>query len=670
MNITLTIKELENRIKQYQTSYYQGEAEISDAEFDALWDELKKRDPQNVLLQVVGSDLGGVFKKATHIMPMGSQDKAANPEQFTKWATKMLFPNFFVEYKLDGASLELQYKNGVFVKALTRGDGLIGDDISENVKKMKGFIQNLSASTPLFTGGIRAEVIMSHEIYKTHFSDKANCRNAANGIMKRKDGNGCEHLQIICYDALFTGTTAFSSASILPQSEQKTLFFTDTPIDTTQTHSESTIANIQPFKTEPEKLAWLQKMGFTIVHSKLCNTIQEVIEYREEVSQKRESLGFDIDGLVVKSLYPDYEDAKRARPEKQIAFKFGLEQAQSIIRSVIWNESGATYTPVAEFDPVELAGTTVRRASLVNPNTIRSLEVKIGSNVIVTKRGEIIPKIESLAPPNENSLPTTDIIFPTQCGHCGTSLVDEGTRLFCPNTACPKRIHHRLEKWVQVLDIRDFGITLIKRLFSKKRLMSISDIYTLTKQELAQMDGLGEKSAEKIIASIQAKRTVTLAQFIAGFDIEGLGITMIEKLMHAGFTNLESLFALKQESIAEIAGFGDIMATGLINGLTECKDEMLFLVQNNIIYIQETQTQNNEKVQGKSFCFTGELLSMKRTQAQELVKKFGGIVKTSIVQNLSYLVTNNSDSGSTKNKKAQEAGVAIINEKEFLTLFE
>ena len=199
------ISELENLITRYQKSYYDGEGEISDAEFDKLWDELKALDPENPILHKVGADSGN-FQKIHHVMPMGSQEKAANPEQFLAWAEKHKYDEYLVEYKLDGASLELQYENGYLKRAVTRGDGTIGDDITANARKMGGVNAAIYKDGLLvpFTGGIRGEVIMTHEVHKTHFPDKANCRNAANGLMKRKDGKGSEFLKLIVYDALST----------------------------------------------------------------------------------------------------------------------------------------------------------------------------------------------------------------------------------------------------------------------------------------------------------------------------------------------------------------------------------------------------------------------------------------------------------------------------------
>lgn len=663
--------ELEKLIVRYQKSYYTGEAEISDAEFDALWDELKRLDPHNPLLHKIGSDVSedyslfdefatvesaaglaaapqgaasGVFEKARHVIPMGSQEKAANDSEFEQWAAKMSFDEFLVEYKLDGASLELQYENGVFVRAVTRGDGVVGDDISRNVLKMQGLVKNLNGS---FTGGVRGEVIMTKRVHKDFYADKANCRNAANGLMKRKDGEGCEHLRIICYDARFASNRLAD----------------------------------QPFADEEEKVKWLALQGFYTVPLHVCRGVQKVIEYRLHVMEQRAQLDYDIDGLVVKGRVIDFADAERDRPEKQIAFKFSLEEAVSVLRSVVWSESGATYTPIAEFDTVELAGTKVQRASLVNPNTIRSLAVKIGSHIVVTKRGEIIPKIERVLERTAAKTGTltdlcardaesvqTPVEFPRVCAVCGTLLTDEGTRLFCPNTACPKRIHHRIEKWVSVLDIRDLGTTLIKRLFETKRLTAISDIYTLTVDELAQLDGLGQKSAEKIVASIKSRTRVSLETFIAGFDIEGIGETLMEKLTAAGFNTLDKLFCARETDIASVYGFGDITAHTLVQGLAECRTQMYFLTENGIITIEAPRTAQENPLVGKSFCFTGELYTLKRSEAEALVKQAGGNVKSSVVKGLSYLVTNDTSSGSSKNKKAVEQGTPVIDEKTFLAM--
>jgi len=630
------IKELEVLIQKHQKAYYNGEAEISDFEFDKLWDELKEIDPQNKILQKVGAD-SVTFSKIKHVMPMGSQEKAANPEQFLSWAQKHVYDEYFVEYKLDGASLELQYNHGILVNAVTRGDGEIGDDITANAKKMQGVISSLYLDGKLidFTGGIRGEVIMTHQVHKEKFPDKANCRNAANGLMKRKDGQGSEFLNLIVYDALETNGNVF-------------------------------------FEDEEQKINWLNKCGFNVVPLKICKNPQEVILYRASVMENRKQLDFDIDGLVVKERFINLDDAFRARPDRQIAFKFSLEEAVSVVRQIEWSISGVTYTPVAIFDEVELNGTKVQRASLANPDTLRDLGVQIGSRVVVVKRGEIIPKIESLAPSLDGDI-LTPVEFPHKCEVCQTELIDEGSRLYCPNKKCSKRILHQLLKWQQIVDIRDLGETLITSLFNDKKVTSISDIYKLTVEDLvpyflneesisSEKESLG---AKKVYNSIQNHRTVKLATFIAGFDIEGVGESLAEKLIEAGFDSLQKLLDATVDEIANVYGFAQIMAQTIVEGLKEQSSEMNYLVDSQLVTIQ---TSVAGKLSGKSFCFTGELKTMKRQDAENLVKQNGGSTKSSVTKDLSFLVTNDVSSGSSKNQKAAKFGVPVISEQEFLDL--
>ncbi len=635
------IAHLESLIKRYQKSYYDGEGEISDQEFDNLWDELKSLDPANPILHKVGADSGN-FEKASHVMPMGSQEKAADPEQFMEWAKKHVYDEYLVEYKLDGASLELQYAGGRLIRAVTRGNGETGDVITANAVKMQGVIAELKKAdgTVLdFTGGIRGEVIMTHHVHDTMFSDKANCRNAANGLMKRKDGKDSEYLTLIVYDIWAT-------------------------------------EGEQPFSDEEEKIKLLSSLGFTTVELYIANSAEDVINYRAKVMEMRKNLDYDIDGLVIKERAVNHEDASRNRPDRQIAFKFSLEEAVTVLRDVEWNESGATYTPVALFDAVELNGTTVKRASLANPNTIKNLGLKVGNHVVVVKRGEIIPKIERVVTVESQKEKSTmaDIDIPSVCSCCGTSLVNEGTRLYCPNKKCGKRILHQLLKWIGVIDIRDLGETLITQLYNTGNVKSISDIYKLTEDALIPFF-LTEESiakdtkslgAQKVFQSIQNHRDVSLSKFIAGLDIEGIGETVVEKLIGAGFDTLEKILTATAEQISAVYGFAEIMAYTLVEGLEDNKDEIHNLVDSGLVTIQKQLSDGVLK--GLSFCFTGELETMKRADAQNMVKALGGSIKSSVVKGLSYLVTNDVSSGSSKNVKAQTLGIPIISEKEFLSL--
>ncbi|MDR1788516.1 MAG: NAD-dependent DNA ligase LigA [Treponema sp.] len=640
---TERIRTLEGLVEKYQASYYAGEADISDGEFDLLWDELSRLDPENALLKKVGAegraaspaaDVDG-FPKKRHRIPMGSQSKAANPDEFREWAAKTGAASWTVQYKLDGASLELQYERGILAAAVTRGDGIVGDDITPNALRMEGVLPRLGEA---FSGGVRGEVLMTRAVWQAKHSEKANCRNAANGIMRRKDGEGCEDLRVIAYDVSAPGNDSL-------------------------------------FARERDKIAWLQKQGFQTPRTVELKDAEEVIAYRERVAQERERMDIDIDGLVVKDSIVDMADLRRPRPERQIAFKFALETAFSILRGVEWSESGATYTPIGIIDPVRIAGTTVQRANLNNPGRIRAMGLRIGQAVSVVKRGEIIPKIEGRAPegalPGEDSIEgTEDIVFPETCASCGAPLEDEGTRLYCPNTACPKRLLHRLQKWVKVLDIMEIGDKLIQQLFDSGRVRHIADLYTLTAEELAAFERMGDVSGAKVVRYIRAPRALPLAAFIAGLDFEGVGELVMEKIAGAGYDTLEKLRAASLEALAAVYGIGEITAGTIVQGLAECKEAIDAILAAGVIRIAPPPAKDELPLRGLSFCFTGELATMKRSEAQERVKALGGAIKSSVVKDLSYLVTNDPGSGSAKNQKAQSLGVALLDEAAFLRLLE
>lgn len=622
-------RELEARIRRHQELYYNGEPEISDEEFDSLWDELARIDPGNALFSSVGADRSERWPKYRHRMTMGSLSKATDPESFLAWSAKVNYSLYLVQYKMDGASMELQYDGGRFVRGVTRGDGEIGDDITQNVARMHGVPHTLPEA---YTGAVRGEVLMSRRIHETKYADKANCRNAANGLMKRKDGVGAEDLDIICYDAV--GTTPGGSA----------------------------------FASEREKIAWLGRMGFNVVTTVECKNPEEVIAYRAKIMDIRASLPYDIDGLVAKGDRIDAEDASKLRPELQIAFKFSPEEAVTTLVDVEWSESGATVTPIAMVEPVRLAGTTVQRANLANPGMIRSMNLHIHSKVVITKRGEIIPKIESLV---ENPPDARPISIPTHCSLCGTALVDEDTRLYCPNPACPGKAYHRLEKWLSVIDIKDIGSALLKRLFDAGKVVRIPDLYALTVTELLSFERMGDKSAQKIIRNIKTRNRVSLSQFIAGFDIEGIGILMADKLIAAGYTTLDKVLSGVWTDFEAIDGFAEITAKALYNGLHVLEADMRELVDRDFIHIQMPVTPASSArsaVSGKNFCFTGELIALKRSEAEKRVRECGGFVKSSVTKDLDYLVTNDPSSGSGKNRKARELAIPIISEASFLAM--
>lgn len=615
-------KELERRIRYHQDRYYNDEPEIDDVAFDALWDELKRIDPTNSVFSEVGIDRSIRFAKREHVMPMGSQEKASDPEAFRRWASRIEHERYIVQYKLDGASLELQYVNGELRYGVTRGDGRVGDDITMNVRRMRGALPQIDAS---FTGAVRGEVIMEHQVLERWYSDKANCRNAANGIMKRKDGVGAEHLRVLCYDAV--------GAS---------------------------------FADELEKLRWIESQGFDIVPYRIFETVEEVIGYRDVVQEGRKEIEYDIDGLVVKGPTIDLDDLARPRPQKQIAFKFSAEEEASVVRDVEWGSSGAIFTPVAILDPVRIAGTTVRRASLVHPELIADMGLAIGSEVIVSKRGDIIPKVERLI---RNGPEVRPIEIPTHCDRCGTELVNEGKRLYCPNLQCPRRLFHRLRKWLDVLDVRDFGDVLLGRLFDDGRVREIADLYTLRIEEIAEYEGMGSVSASRAIGNLRAVSELSLPRFVAGFDIPGIAELTIAKLVDGGFETLDSIRSASVEKLSAVPGIAEKTAASILQGLAETRDLMDAVLATGAISIA-TPVQPNKKgaLAGASVCFTGTLSRFTRNEAEAIVQASGGVVRSSVSAALDYLVTNDPESGSSKAKKARDLSIPIINEDAFAAM--
>jgi DNA ligase (NAD+) len=265
--------------------------------------------------------------------------------------------------------------------------------------------------------------------------------------------------------------------------------------------------------------------------------------------------------------------------------------------------------------------------------------------------------------------PQTEIVIPTTCS-CGTPLVDGDTHLYCPNENCPKRLLHRIKKWIEVLDIREIGEKLLIQLFEKGKVRDIADFYKLTAAELAEFERMGELSSEKVIKNLHAKRELSLESFVAGFDFYGIGEGFMERVVSTGYNTLEKLRNADSEQLAGVFGLGKITAQTLAAGLAETAAEMDAVLAAGIISIAPPPDINALPLIGRSFCFTGELKTMKRNDAVQKVKTLGGSIKAAIVKDLNYLVTNDTTSGSSKNKKAAALGIPIISEEDFLKLIQ
>jgi DNA ligase (NAD+) len=611
--------ELVKQLQEASDAYYNGEPIMDDEVFDALVDQLRKIDPKNEFLETVGKD-SGEFEKRAHKMFLGSQQKAANPKEFEKWCLKG-YSDFVVNHKIDGLSIELVYKNGVFKYGITRGNGKVGDDVTANVLLMQGLTKKIKG----FSGSVRGEIVMSRKVFEKKYSIDGHKmpRTTASGLTKRPDGVGCRDLMIVVYD-------------------------------------------VSDFDTEKAKMRFLSENFKFVASTRNCKSGKDVLKWYDElVGGEREELDIEIDGLVIKCNQVDKEDMKRVKPMRQIALKFPSRQVTSVLKKVVWNVSGSVLTPVAHIDPVVIDGSTVTKASLCNPGIMKRLGIRIGSRVMVIKSNDIIPKIIAVTEEGNGQ----EIEIPYECTSCQTELVNKETKLYCPNEDCPAKVSHQIRKWISVLDVKEFGKELITQIDEASLVQELADIYELDVDVVSELVGgggkkIGMKNAQKAIGNLKAIKEVSLAKFIAGFDITGISEKTIELLEGNGFDTLEKLRTADITSLTGVKGIGQSKAEALLAGLNKMRGSMNKML-GYVKIAKPVVVQGG--LTGKSFCFTGAL-SVPRKKAEEMVKAKGGTCKTTVTRGLSYLVTDDPESGSAKNVKALKDGVMIISEAEFLKM--
>jgi DNA ligase (NAD+) len=643
----LSQSEVEKQILAAQEIYYNRESNgdmISDYEYDRMVDYLKSIAPDSPVLKVIGRDKSDGRNKSDHIFPvMGSQNKASTDDEFQTWLNRHCKKNsnglnsaytVIVEPKLDGASIELVFKGGIFTKAVTRGDGRIGDIITQNASKMSGLKPRISTK---FDGAIRGEVILPRSVFLNKYSDKKNPRNCAVGLMKRLDCAGSEDLVIIVYD----------------------LYDTKNPEN-----------NLNEIK----KLRTLEGFGLNVVPYEVINAsdrngvFEAVWDRRTLYMKDRESvnrtLDYDYDGIVVKNEIQPADDLTRDRPNSQIAVKFDFDEKETVITGVEWSVSGKHRTPVALLEPVQLCGTTVSRASLANPRILKELGLKIGSKITVVKRGEIIPKVISV----DKTFVTKnqkEIQIPVKCEFCGTTLMNEDSGLYCPNPDCSEVRIHRIEKWISTHGIQHIGRQTLNY-YIKAGVEQIADLYLIEHSDLVKA-GLGDAMAAKTIVEINNKSTVTtIPKFLAGFDLDGIGESTIEKIVkHYKAKRVEDVFELTFLNLIAVPGIGETTALDLMRNIEYLKDEMTEALK----YVEiESDKTNGGSLSNKTFVFTGKLTGLTRDQAVALVK-FNGGSATSVVSNgTNYVVTDSPDTDSAKAQKARKLGIPIISSKAFRSM--
>jgi len=643
------IASLEKELRRHRQLYYNEQPEISDAEFDELVDELEKLAPDSEVLAEVGApvdlDQAGLPTKE-HRIPMGSLDKVTE-DKLELWVEKA-GPLFLIQEKYDGISLELEYRDGRLVDAITRGDGFTGEVVTHNA----AHFANISSELPVaFTGSVRGEVILRLSAFEEHFRQKdfANPRNTVSGTVRKKHGDRSlnRHFELFFYDVL--------------------------SVD-------------REFETEKEKMAYLgEELGLPVAVSYFDQTMEGLLEiYRlyegdEEGEGKRFELDYEIDGLVVRSdsiALQQELGSRQNKPRYAMAYKFPSSGSATKLLAVDWSLGlGSRITPVARLEPVQIAGVMVSNATLHNVDAIAELDLRIGDTVFVERRGDVIPKVIRVLEPGSGEKPEP----PASCPSCRRPLCMDGKFLVCPSDECPGKTYGDILKWINSLEIDSLGEKWVSTLIEAKLLEDPADLYALSIEALVPLDRMGETLAAKIVQNIGDSRAPALERFIAALNIPGFSRQRARMLIDEGVITLAQLLEMPAEEISAVKGFADISSEGIVAGLQK-KSPLIEKLRN--LGVEPRQGEPAEEVDGvlngKTFCFTGAIQRidpltekrLTRKQLEEMVKANGGRSLKDVTSKLNHLVMANPDSKSSKAKKARGLEVNILSEEEFFALLE
>ena len=657
-NIKTEIENLRREINRHNELYYQkSEPEIADTEFDALLEKLKRLESENPELitpdsptQKVGGRAEG-FAPFRHLVPMMSLDNSYSLEELRKFdercqklADGREF-DYVAELKIDGLSISLHYENGILSAGATRGDGVFGDDVLNNVKTIRTIPLGLKKA---FAEKIevRGEVFMARSVFKEINAELdmqgektyANPRNFASGTLRQLD-------------------------SSIVASRKLDMF----PYDVWQ-------ENQKPFATHWENFEFLEKQGFHInPHRALCENIEAVIEFCEQMQEKRDDLDYEIDGVVVKINSTQLQDefgATSKAPRWAIAYKYPAMQATTQLEAInIQVGRTGALTPVAYLKPVLLAGTTVSRASLHNEDEIKRLDLKIGDHVLIEKSGEIIPQVLKVIE-SKRIGDEIDYEFPKNCPICETPVVrPEGEAVTrCPNDICLAKIKARIGYFAmrKAMDIEGLGDVLIEKLVDKKKVKTVADLYNLEIEEVAEYERMAEKSATNLIEQIKASKERGLQKLLFGLDIRHVG-ERYSKILANHFRTIEKLAEATVEELDDIHEIGLAVAVSVFNFFRNPRNqeiiERLKAAGVKMEIDGDVLATLDENFTGKTFVLTGKLEQFTRDEAAKQIENRGGRVSSSVSKKTDYVIAG-TDAGS-KLTKAESLGVKVLSEDEF-----
>ncbi len=661
MNIKERIKSLRKELSEHNYKYYVlDQPSISDFEFDMKLKELQKLeeehpefyDPASPTIRV-GGMVTKNFETVVHEHRMYSLDNSYSKEDLEDWEKRILRilgdaeVEFTCELKYDGASISLTYEDGKLVKAVTRGDGFQGDDVTTNVKTIKSVPLQLRGDYPP-KFDIRGEIIltlegfakMNRERIESGEDPYMNPRNTASGSLKLQD------------------------SALVAQRPLECLLY-------------SIAGDNLGITSQFEVLEKARSWGFKVpTVAKLCKSTAEVMQFADYWEVHRHSMPFETDGIVVKvnSIQQQEELGYTAKsPRWAMAYKFKAEQATTLLKKITYQvgRTGAI-TPVANLEPVLLAGTTVKRASLHNADQIAKLDIREGDTVFVEKGGEIIPKIIGVdfTKRPADSVPTKYI---THCPECGTELVrKEGeAQHFCPNdTGCPTQITGRIQHFIsrKAMDIEGMGSETVELLFKEGLIANYADLYTLTKEQVMPLERMAEKSAENLVNGVAASKSIPFERVLFALGIRYVGETVAKKLAKA-YKNIDALMAASHEELVAVDEIGERIAESVINFFKEPTNlEIIDRLKSYGLQfsLSEAQLENQtDKLKGQTFVVSGVFETIGRNDLKKLIEDNGGKVASSISSKTNFVVAGD-NMGPSKRTKAESLGVPIISEQEFL----
>lgn len=648
------INELVEKLNYHSHRYYVlDDPEISDYDYDMMQNELKKLEadfPQFIRkdspTQRVGGEALSTFEKVTHTVQMGSLSDVFSFSEVKNFVNKTFSavnsPLFVVEPKIDGLSVSLEYVNGEFVRGSTRGDGFVGEDVTQNLKTIFSIPMKLNENIPFLE--VRGEVYMPKNVFLNLVQEQIdndeqpfkNPRNAAAGSLRQKHSN-----------------------------------------ETAKRKLDIFVFNIQQIEgkditSHKQSLNYLKELGFKVVPDYIrVNSYEDIEKAIKDIGEKRFDLPFDIDGVVIKVddfSQRDELGSTAKTPRWAVAYKFPPEEKETVIKEIELNvgRTGAI-TPVAIFEPIILAGTSVARATLHNQDFINEKQISLGDTIVVRKAGDIIPEILSVSKKG-----STNEIFkiPDFCPVCDTRVVksDEEATVRCPNENCPAKIFRSIVHYASkgAMNIDGLGPAIVQTLLDNKLISSVSDLYGITVDDLLSIDNFKEKSANNLVKAIQNSKDNNLDRLVFGLGIKNIGQASAKQLCEK-FKSIDGIMNATCEEISQIEGFGEIIAEGVFKAFREPKLTKLVerLKEHGVNTAYKSNVSDN-RFEGMTFVLTGTLPTMKRDDAKALIESFSGKVSGSVSKKTSYVVAG--EEAGSKLLKAQELGINVISEQELLDM--